>query len=378
MKFATKLIHAGQTEDPATGAVSVPVYQTSTFRQDAIGETRGWEYSRTANPTRAALENCLAQLEGAKYGLAFSSGMAAVDAVLRMLRPGDHIVAGEDLYGGTFRLLEEIFRKTGIEISYASGNSPQSFQTALKPNTKMLWLETPSNPLLSISDIAAVAKIAHGAKALLIADNTFATPAFQQPLALGADIVVHSATKYLGGHSDVLGGAVITSDKNACAGVKFIQKSAGAVPGPWDSWLMLRGIKTLSLRMRAHEQNALEIAKFLSQHHAISKVYYPGLKNHPGHKLAAKQMSGFGGIVSCELKNGEKAARKFAKSLKLFALAESLGGVESLACYPSTMTHASMNPQERLRRGITPGLMRLSAGIEDCSDLIEDLKNSLK
>ncbi len=378
MKFATKLIHAGQPADKTTGAVSVPVYQTSTFKQDALGDSRGWEYSRTANPTRAALENCVAALENARYGLAFSSGMAAVDAVLRLLSPGDHIVAGEDLYGGTFRLLEKVFRKTGIEISYAAGNTPENFRAAMKANTKMVWLETPSNPLLSVTDIAAVAKIAHQAKALLVADNTFASPAFQQPLALGADIVLHSATKYLGGHSDVLGGVVATSDKNAFEGMRFIQKSAGAVPGPWDAWLLLRGIKTLALRMAAHEKNAQAVAQFLAGHGQIAKVYYPGLKTHPNHKLAARQMSGFGGIVSCELKGGYKAAHAFTKGLKIFSLAESLGGVESLSCYPATMTHASMSADERLKRGITDGLVRLSVGIEDKADLLEDLQNALK
>ncbi len=379
MEFETKLIHAGQAADRQTGSVNVPVYQTSTYKQDAIGKDRGWEYSRTGNPTRKALEDCIAALESAKHGLAFASGLAAETAVLGgLLKKGDHVVAGDDLYGGTYRLFEKVFRNWGLEISYADSKNPASFKKAMRRNTRLIWAETPTNPLLSITDIGALAEIAKKNKALLAVDNTFATPYFQRPIELGADIVVHSSTKYLGGHSDVIGGLLAIKDKGVFEAVKFYQNAAGAVPGPWDAWLTLRGIKTLSVRMIAHELHAFEIAGFLSGHNAVSKVYYPGLETHLGHRLADDQMDGFGGMVSFELKGGRRAAESFFKKLKVFTLAESLGGVESLACYPATMTHAAIPERERLKRGITAGLVRLSAGIENSDDLVQDLDRALK
>ncbi len=377
--FETKLIHAGQEADKQTGSVNVPVYQTSTYKQDAIGRDRGWEYSRTGNPTRKALEDCIAALEGAKFGLAFASGLAAETAVLGgLLKKGDHVVAGDDLYGGTYRLFEKVFRQWGLEISYADSRNAASFKKAMRRNTRLIWAETPTNPLLNITDIAAVTEIARKGRALLAVDNTFATPYFQRPIELGADIVVHSSTKYLGGHSDVIGGLLALKDKAVFEAVKFYQNAAGAVPGPWDAWLTLRGIKTLAVRMKAHETNAFELAAFLAKHPAVSKVHYPGLESHPGHALASEQMDGFGGMVSFELKGGRKAADVFFKRLKVFTLAESLGGVESLACYPATMTHAAIPADDRLKRGITAGLVRLSAGIESSDDLIQDLERALK
>jgi len=379
MSFETALIHAGQEADRQTGSVNVPVYQTSTYKQDGIGRDRGWEYSRTGNPTRKALEDCIAALESVSYGLAFASGLAAETAVLGgLLKKGDHVVAGDDLYGGTYRLFEKVFRKWGLEISYADSKDPAAFKKAMRRNTRLVWAETPTNPLLNITDIAAVAEIAHKGKAILAVDSTFATPYFQRPVELGADIVVHSSTKYLGGHSDVIGGLLAVKDKSVFDAVKFYQNAAGAVPGPWDAWLTLRGIKTLSVRMKAHEANAFEIAALLARSPAVSKVFYPGLENHPGHELAGRQMDGFGGMVSFELKGGRPAADRFFKKLRLFSLAESLGGVESLACYPAVMTHAAIPEADRQKRGITAGLVRLSAGIENSEDLLEELEGALK
>jgi cystathionine gamma-synthase/cystathionine gamma-lyase len=379
MRFETRAIHDGQAPDPRTGAVAVPVYQTSTYQQDAIGSPReGFEYSRTGNPTRQALETALASLEGGRHGLAFASGVAASSAVLRLLRPGDHVVAGDDLYGGTFRLLENVYRPWGLAIDYADATDPAAFAAALRPGaTRLIWVETPTNPLLKIVDIAAVAEIAQRAGARLVVDNTFVSPFFQQPLALGADIVVHSTTKYLGGHSDVIGGAVVTSDDDAWARVKYHQNAEGAVPGPWDSWLVLRGIKTLSVRMREHAANALRLAAALERHPAVERVYYPGLPAHPQHALAARQMSGFGGMVSFEIKGGRAAVDRFAARVRLFTLGESLGGVESLVCYPPAMTHAALGPEGRAARGIRDNLLRLSVGIEHADDLEADLLQAL-
>ncbi|MDA8244208.1 MAG: cystathionine gamma-synthase [Elusimicrobia bacterium] len=378
MKFETALIHAGQEPDRQTGSVNVPVYQTSTYKQDGIGKDRGWEYSRTGNPTRKALEECIAALEGVKHGLAFASGLAAETAVLGgLLKKGDHVVAGDDLYGGTYRLFEKVFRNWGLDIAYADSRDPASFRKAMRRNTRLVWAETPTNPLLNITDIAAVAEIAHKGKALLAVDNTFATPYFQRPAELGADIVVHSSTKYLGGHSDVIGGLLAIKDKGVFEAVKFYQNAAGAVPGPWDSWLTLRGIKTLAVRMKAHEANAFALAGFLRGHPAVSKVFYPGLEEHPGYTLASEQMEGFGGMVSFELGGGRAAADRFFRKLRVFCLAESLGGVESLACYPAAMTHASIPEKQRLARGITAGLVRLSAGIENSEDLLRDVEGAL-
>ncbi|HEX9093426.1 MAG TPA: cystathionine gamma-synthase [Coriobacteriia bacterium] len=377
MRFSTLAIHAGQDPDPTTGATIVPIYQTSTFTQSGPGEHKGFEYSRSGNPTRTALETCLASLESAAYGLAFSSGLAAETAVLSLLAPGDHVLAAEDLYGGTVRLLDRVFAPMGVTVTYVDSTDLDAVRSALLPATRLVWIESPSNPLLHITDIAAVAEIAHETGARLVVDNTFATPFLQRPLELGADIVVHSTTKYIGGHSDVVGGAILTSDPKVEEPLRFYQNAAGGVPGPFDAWLTLRGLKTLAVRMRQHEENARAVAGLLSGHPAVESVYYPGLPDHPGHGLARAQMSGFGGMVSARLRGGRPAAHGFLKALRLFSLAESLGGVESLACYPSEMTHASLPEHERERRGISGGLVRLSVGIEDVDDLTADVGAAL-
>ncbi|MFZ4396981.1 MAG: cystathionine gamma-synthase [Kiritimatiellia bacterium] len=377
MKFETRAIHDGQAPDPVTGAVTVPVFQTSTYQQDAIGIPRGFEYSRTGNPTRQALEEALASLENGTHGLAFASGVAATTAVLQLLRPGDHVLAGDDIYGGTYRLLEKVYRPWGLHVDYADVTNPAAFAAAILPNTRLIWIETPTNPLLKIADIAALAGVAQQAGALLVVDNTFASPYFQRPLELGAHIVVHSTTKYLGGHSDVIGGAVVTNLEDEFKQLKFYQNAAGAVPGPWDCWLVLRGLKTLAIRMREHERNALQLARFLEDHPAVERVYYPGLPSHPQHARAAGQMSGFSGMISLELKGGFAAVERFVARLTLFTLGESLGGVESLVCYPPRMTHASFPPEERRRRGIRDNLVRLSVGIENADDLEADLLRAL-
>ena len=373
MEFETKAIHDGQQPEALTGAVAVPVYQTSTYQQDGIGRPRAFEYSRTGNPTRQALEEALASLEGGAHGLAFASGVAATTAVLQLLGPGDHVVAGDDLYGGTYRLLEKVYRPWGVQVDYADSASPAAFAAALRPNTRLIWVETPTNPLLKLVDVAAVAKVAQRAGALLAVDNTFASPYFQRPLELGADLVVHSTTKYLGGHSDVVGGAVVSRRDDLHEKLQFYQNAAGAIPGPWDSWLVLRGLKTLAVRMREHERNAQHLAKILEDHPAVERVFYPGLASHPQHELARRQMSGFGGMLSLELKGGFAAVERFVARLKVFTLGESLGGVESLACYPPRMTHASLPAEERQRRGIRDNLVRLSVGIEHVKDLEADL-----
>lgn len=378
MNFSTRAIHDGQDADPATGATIVPIYQTSTFTQASPGEHKGFEYSRSGNPTRTALETCLASLEGAAHGLAFASGLAAETAVLSLLAQGDHVVAAEDLYGGTVRLLDRVFGPAGITITYVDTVDLTAVRAAVRTSTRLLWVESPSNPLLHITDIAAVAKIAHAAHAHLVVDNTFATPYLQRPLELGADIVVHSTTKYIGGHSDVVGGAVLTSDPEVRSRLRFYQNAAGGVPGPFDAWLTLRGLKTLAVRMRQHEENARAVAEFLRGNGGVETVYYPGLPTHPGHALARAQMSGFGGMVSVRLRGGRAAAHTFLGALRLFSLAESLGGVESLASYPAEMTHASLAPAERERRGLSGGLVRLSVGIEDAEDLLEDIERGLK
>ncbi len=377
MKFETRAIHDGQPPDSATGAVVVPVYQTSTYQQAAIGVHKGYEYSRTDNPTRRALELAIASLEDGKYGLAFASGLAATTAVFSRLRAGDHVVAGDDLYGGTYRLLEKVFAKWGITASYAAVDDPGSFESAIQANTRLIWIETPTNPLLKIVDIKKLAAIAHEKKILLAVDNTFASPYFQQPLFLGADLVVHSTTKYLAGHSDIIGGAVVTSDAGLHEELKFYQNAAGGVPGPWDCWLVLRGLKTLAIRMREHERNALYLAQYLSGHPKVERVYYPGLKSHGQYALAKEQMTGFGGMMSIAIKGGYPAVEKFLSGLRLFSLAESLGGVESLVCHPAKMTHASFPYEERIKRGIGDNLLRLSVGIENRADLKDDLQNAL-
>ncbi|MBI5724450.1 MAG: PLP-dependent transferase [Planctomycetes bacterium] len=377
MRFSTKAIRVGQQSDPATGSIIVPVYQTVNFVFDDVGKPHGYEYSRSANPTRTALEQCLASLEEAKFGLAFASGMAAVDAVLSLLRPGDHVVSAEHIYGGTFRLFEKVYVPRGISFIYVDGTRPEAFAGAMRPNTKMVWIETPANPLLQLVDVRAAADTAHKRGAKLVADNTFPSPYFQRPLTQGADIVLHSTTKYISGHSDVIGGAVLTSDQAAYEAIRFHQNAAGAVPGPWDCWLSLRGLKTLSVRMRQHEANAIAIAEFLSGHAKVIETIYPGLPGHPQHKLAQSQMDGFGGMVTFRLDGGGEQVRRFVKVLKLFIFAESLGGVESLVCHPASMSHATLTAEERKKVGITDGTIRLSVGIEDVQDLIEDLDHAL-
>ncbi|RCJ18180.1 cystathionine gamma-synthase [Nostoc minutum NIES-26] len=377
MEFETRAIHEGQQPDPQTGAVIVPIYLTSTYEQQAIGQHKGYEYSRTGNPTRTALEEALGSIENGKFGLAFASGLAATTTVLSLLKNGDRIVAGDDLYGGTYRLLERVVKNWGVTTTYVDIDNLNDFETAIQPNTKLIWVETPTNPLLKIVDIAALANIARKHNILLVVDNTFASPYFQKPLDLGADIVVHSTTKYLGGHSDIIGGAVVTSNEQLYTELKFYQNAIGAVPSPFDSWLVLRGIKTLAVRMREHEKNALFLAKFLEKHPKVERIYYPGLASHEQYQLAKAQMSGFGGMISLELKGGFAEVERFASRTKLFLLAESLGGVESLLCYPAKMTHGSLPEAERLKRGIKDNLIRLSVGIEHPLDLQADLENAL-
>lgn len=377
MEFETRAIHEGQSPDPLTGAVSVPIYLTSTYQQEAIAQHKGYEYSRTGNPTRTALEAALASIENGKFGLAFASGLAATTTVLSLLKSGEHIIAGDDLYGGTYRLLEKVVKNWGITTTYVDINRPDTFKAAIQPNTKLIWIETPTNPLLKIIDIKVLAEIARKNNLILVVDNTFASSYFQTPLQLGADLVVHSTTKYLAGHSDIIGGAVVTSNEQLYNQLKFYQNAIGAVPSPFDSWLVLRGIKTLAVRMREHEKNALFLAKFLAQHPKVDRVYYPGLPSHEQYHLAKTQMSGFGGMISLTLKGGFSEVEKFVARLKFFLLAESLGGVESLLCYPAKMTHASLPEAERIERGITDNLVRLSVGIEAQKDLQEDLEKAL-
>ena len=377
MKFETKAIHSGQKPDTQTGAVIVPVYQTSTYQQEAIGKNKGYEYSRTGNPTRKALEDVLASLEDGRYGLAFASGVAATAAVFNLLKPGNHIVVGDDIYGGTYRLIESVYKHTGLKITYADADDIDSFEKVIGKETKLIWVETPTNPLLKIIDIKRLSTIAKRKNIILAVDNTFASPYFQKPLTLGADIVVHSTTKYLSGHSDIIGGAVITSSEKLYSDLKFYQNAAGAVPGPWDCWLVIRGIKTLAIRMREHEKNALFLAKYLEKHPKVEKVYYPGLPGSKRYDLARKQMSGFGGMISLELKGGFPAVEKFISKLKIFLLAESLGGVESLVCYPPKMTHGFFSAEEREQRGIKDNLVRLSVGIEHINDLKDDIERAL-
>ena len=375
--FATRAIHAGQDPDPATGATIVPIYATSTYTQAAPGQHKGYEYSRSGNPTRAALETCLASLEEGERGLAFASGLAATTGVFAgLLKPGDEVVASADLYGGTFRLLDKVFKPWGLVTKYTDDSSPAGFEKLMTKATKIVWIETPTNPLLQILDIAALAELAHKHGALLAVDNTFASPYLQRPLALGADLVVHSTTKYLGGHSDVVGGAVI-GRKELLEPIKFYQNAAGGVPGPFDAFLTLRGLKTLAVRMERHCANAGHLAAWLKQQPQVERVFYPGLPEHPGHAVAARQMRGFGGMISLKLKGGAEAARRFMSRTKLFSLAESLGGVESLVCHPATMTHASIPIEIRSARGVDDGLIRLSVGIEDVKDLEGDLRNAL-
>jgi cystathionine gamma-lyase len=377
MKFSTKAIHAGQEPDPTTGAIMTPIFQTSTYAQAGLGDHKGYEYARSHNPTRTALEGCLAALEDGKYGLAFASGMAAETAILSLLSAGDHMVACDDLYGGSYRIFERVMGRYNVETSYVPASNVAAYEQAIRPNTKLIWLETPTNPLLRLIDIQAVAKIAHRHNILVVVDNTFASPYFQQPLKLGADIVVHSTTKYINGHSDVIGGALILNNEEVYEAIKFYENAAGNVPSPFDTWLTLRGIKTLALRMRQHEENATMVARFLAEHPRVEKVYYPGLPSHPDYELAKRQMSGFGGMVSFQFKGVYADVDKLVRRFKVFSLAESLGGVESLVCHPVSMTHGSIPKEFRESRGLTDTLLRLSVGIEDAEDLLADLQQAL-
>lgn len=380
MKFNTKTIHGGQQHDPATGAVMPPVYQTSTYAQSSPGKHKGYEYSRAANPTRAALEANLAAIENGSHGFAFASGLAALDAVLKLLNPGDEVIAGDDLYGGTYRMFTRLYRKYNIKFHFVNTETPNNIQKYLNKDTKLVWLETPTNPLMKIADIQAIASLVknYSSHILVAVDNTFATPYLQLPLDLGADIVMHSATKYLGGHSDVIMGALIVKDGQLAEQLHFIQFAGGAIAGPQDSFLVLRGIKTLHLRMERHTENGMAIARFLKKHPKVAEVFYPGLPESPNHHIAKKQMSDFGGMVSFRLKDQSKeAAFKLLENLRVFTLAESLGGVESLANHPATMTHASIPQKEREKIGITDSLIRLSVGVEDIEDLLTDLENAI-
>jgi cystathionine gamma-lyase/cystathionine beta-lyase/cystathionine gamma-lyase/homocysteine desulfhydrase len=376
MKFPTIAIHAGQEPDPTTGAVTVPIYQTSTYAQEGIGKHKGFEYARTQNPTRFALERNLAALENGKACFAFASGMAATNAVMTLLKAGDHVIVSDNTYGGTFRLFDKVLRKYGLEFSYVDAREPQNVEDAMRPESRMVFIETPTNPVMSLVDIQAVSEITRRRGVRLVVDNTFMSPYFQRPLDLGADIVVHSTTKYLNGHSDSIGGAVILNDEEDTAALAFIQNAAGAIISPMDAFLIMRGTKTLAVRMKQHDENGRLVAQFLSEHPAVQKVYYPGLKSHPQYELARRQMSGFGGMISFETGSLENAARVL-EGVRLCTPGESLGGVETLISHPATMTHASVPETERSRLGITDGLVRVSVGIEDAEDIIADIDQAL-
>jgi cystathionine beta-lyase/cystathionine gamma-synthase len=378
MKLATRLIHAGAEPDPSTGAIMTPIYQTSTYVQAAPGQNKGYEYARSQNPTRKALEDALAVIENGKHALCFSSGVAASDAVIKLLEPGDEVVAGNDLYGGTYRLFTKVFGKFGIKFHFVDMKDAESIKTYITDHTKLIWIETPTNPLMNIIDIESIASLAKQKTIMTCVDNTFASPFLQNPLDLGADIVLHSATKYLGGHSDVIHGCLMMNDTGLREKLYFIQKSCGAVPGPQDCFLVLRGLKTLHVRMERHCENGEKIARFLRNHQKVGKVYWCGFTDHPGYSIAKKQMRGFGGMMSFELKNESvEEAKRVLSSTKLFSLAESLGGVESLINHPATMTHASIPRVERIKNGLSDSLIRLSVGIEDADDLMEDLKQAI-
>ncbi len=376
LRFATRAIRAGQRPDPTTGAIMTPIYQTSTYVQEGIGVHKGYDYARGANPTRSVLEANVAALEGAEHGAAFASGLAAIEAMVKLLSAGDHIICGSNVYGGTDRLFRQILSRLGLEFAFVDTRDPARIAAAMLDSTRLILIETPTNPLMHVTDIAAAAEIAHRGRAWLLVDNTFATPYFQRPLELGADAVVHSSTKYLNGHSDVVGGVVLTSDARIIEGLRFMQKAAGAVPGPMDCWLVLRGTKTLHVRMQAHDRNGRQIADWLARDARVDRVYYAGLTSHPQHELAAAQMSGFGGMISIDL--GDRArAESFCRATAIFSLAESLGGVESLVSHPAVMTHAAVPADQREKMGIGEGLVRLSVGIEDVEDLIADLDQAL-
>lgn len=375
--FSTRAIHAGQIPDASTGAIMTPVYLTSTYVQSSPGVHKGYEYSRTSNPTRKSFEDCLADLEDGTQGFAFASGCAATTTVLHLLKQGDHIIAGDDLYGGTFRLFDKVLRHKGLNFTYLDLTKPESLMEALRPETKMIWIETPTNPTLKLVDIERICEIVQKKDILVCVDNTFMSPYFQKPLTLGADIVVHSTTKYIGGHSDMVGGAAVTNKKNIAEQLAFLSNSMGAIQSPFDAFLSLRSLKTLPVRMRAHEENALKVAQFLESHPKVEWLRYPGLPSHPQYELARRQMSGFGGMITFGIKGGLESARRFLESVRIFALAESLGGVESLVEHPAIMTHASVPVEIRQQLGIDDGLIRLSVGIENGDDLLDDLKLAL-
>ena len=377
MKFSTKAIRVGQEPDPATGAIITPIYQSVNYVFTDIGKPHNFEYSRSGNPTRTAFEKCLASLEEAEYGLALGSGMAAVDTAVSILRPGDHVVSAEIIYGGTFRLFESVAAAKGIKFTYVDGTDVKAFEAAILPETKMVWIETPANPLLQLTDVKAVAAVTKNNNIILVADNTFASPYFQRPLTQGVDVVVHSTTKYISGHSDVIGGAILTNNKELYDKYYFYQNAIGAVPGPFDSWLSLRGLKTLSLRMAKHEENAKKIAVWLENSDKVENVIYPGLESHPQHALAKTQMDGFGAMITFTLKGGSKTVKKLIQNLDLFLFAESLGGVESLVCHPWSMSHGIMSKEEKQAVGIGEDTIRLSIGVEDADDLIADLDKAL-
>jgi len=378
MRFSTRAIHAGQDPDPVTGSVTVPVYLTSTYQQPGPGKEGKYVYSRTANPTRTALEECLASLEEGRHGLAFSSGLAATTTILLSLRKGDHVIAGDDIYGGTYRLFDQVLRKYGLQFTYVNPENPESVEKAIRKNTRLIWIETPTNPLMRIVDIRQISKISKKAHALLVVDNTFMSPYLQNPLQLGADIVVHSTTKYLGGHSDLIGGAAITKGEDVHSSLKYLQNAVGAVPGPLDCYLVLRGIKTLAVRMDRHGNNARIVSELLAKQPKVEKVNYPGLPDHPQRALVKRQMRGNGGMLSFQLRGSFNQIKKFLKTLRVFTVAESLGGVESLIEHPASMTHASVPKERRLKLGISDNLIRVSVGIEDVGDLVQDLDRGFK
>ena len=377
MRFETLAIHSGREPDPITGALATPIYQTSTFVFKDVGVTRGYDYSRTANPTRKALENCIAELEGGKAGFAFATGMAAETTVMHLLKAGDHVISGDDIYGGTYRLFDEVMKDFGLEFTFLRMDDGERIEDAIRPNTRMIWIETPSNPLLNIVDIEMVVDIARRHNLMTAADNTFLTPYFLRPIEYGVDLVVHSTTKYLNGHCDVVGGAVVTTTDELTDRVQFLLNALGTCASPFDCWLVLRGIKTLPVRMMRHEENAAQVAAYLEKQPKVKKVFYPGLKSHPGHEIAVRQMEGFGSVVSFEIEGGIEAANSFLRSVTIFSLAESLGGVDSLVEHPATMSHASMPEKVRRGVGITDSLIRLSVGLENVDDLIEDLAQAL-
>ena len=378
MRFETTAIHAGDRPDATTGAISVPIYQTSTFAFEDVGKTRGWDYSRTANPTRKVLEDTIAQLEGGKAGFAFATGMAAETTVMHLLKTGDHVISGDDVYGGTYRLFQDVMSAFGLEFTFLRMDNGESIKEAIQPNTRMLWLETPSNPLLNIVDIEMVVDIAKQNKLLTVLDNTFATPYFLRPIEYGVDLVVHSTTKYLNGHCDVVGGAVVTTTNELTQRVQFCLNAMGTCASPFDCWLVLRGIETLPVRMKQHEENALAVTNYLKGHPKVKRVLYPGLESHKGHEIARRQMKGFGGVVSLELEDGIEGVNNFLRKLKVFSLAESLGGITSLVEHPATMSHASMPKDYREKVGISDELVRLSVGLENVDDLTEDLEQALE